>query len=147
MHDEIAAVDSKLHSALTKIKHLAEFCQSRSGNMNCSDCTADEAGKKSCLQYVQEGLSEVYIDIIDHIYEQESLMKKWLLDHQHSQHYQSHVEAHANISEAFHGMINSLSQQSPAESIKQLLAFMHEVLEGHQQNFDRHFTGLLTTSG
>ena len=146
MRDEIDAVDSKLLEALAKIKHLAEFCQSRSGNMNCKDCTADEASKKSCLQYVEDGLAEVYINIIDHIYAQESLMKEWLFEHHHAEHYQSHVEAHASISEQFHSLISSISHQSPADVIKQLLTFMHEVLERHQAVHDKHFSGLVISS-
>ena len=146
MHNEIQAVDSKLLMAVDKIRHLAEFCQSRSVNMNCKDCTADEASKKTCLQYVEDGLAEVYIHIIDHIYAQESLMKQWLFDQHYADHYRSHVEAHANISEQFHSMISSISHQSPADVIKQLLAFMHEALESHRAEHDEHFTGLATSS-
>lgn len=143
MLDEIETANAKLHSVLGKIRHLAEFCESRSGTMNCKDCAADDAGKKNCLQYVKEGLSEVYSDIIEHIYAQESLMKLAPPGYHHSDHYLAHVEAHANISEQFHNVITSISHQSPADTIKQLLALMHDVLDSHHETFDREFLGMI----
>lgn len=143
MLDEIDAANAKLHAVLGRITHLAEFCERRSGTMNCKDCSADEAGKKSCLQYVKDGLSEAYSDIIEHIYAQESLMKLASPAYHHSDHYFAHVEAHANISEHFHAVITAISHQSPADTIKQLLALMHDVLDSHHETFDREFAGMI----